>query len=265
MNYKSNLVSIIMTTHNCEKIVKPTIQSIINQSYPNWELIIVDDFSSDNTVQICKKLLEGKINQPFQILRNEENKNVSFSRNRGIKQSQGRYLAFIDHDDIWLNQKIEKQISFHQKNKVFLSHTYYRHFNKKSQIGHLIKSKDFLEYSDLLKINSIALSSVMIDREIANNFFFISEHEKKGVPQEDFRTWLSYSKKKHQLRIIKEDLMRYFYDQSTYSSNKYSMAKQRWHVLRDLEKISFFNASYFFIIYFFKSFNKYYLRKILNI
>ena len=161
MNYKSNLVSIIMTTHNCEKIVKPTIQSIINQSYPNWELIIVDDFSSDNTVQICKKLLEGKINQPFQILRNEENKNVSFSRNRGIKQSQGRYLAFIDHDDIWLNQKIEKQISFHQKNKVFLSHTYYRHFNKKSQIWHLVKSKDFLEYSDLLKINSIAFFSTL--------------------------------------------------------------------------------------------------------
>lgn len=265
MNYKTDLVSIIMTTHNCEKIVKPTIRSIINQTYQNWELIIVDDFSSDNTVKICKKLLEGKINQTFQILRNEENKNVSFSRNQGIKQSQGRYLAFIDHDDIWLDQKIEKQISFHKKNKVFLSHTYYRHFNKKSQIGHLIKSKDFLKYTDLLKLNSIALSSVMIDRDIENTFFFISEHEKKGSPQEDFRTWLSYSKKNHQLRIIKEDLMRYFYDQSTYSGNKFLMAKQRWHVLRNLEKISILNASYFFIIYFFKSFNKYYFRKILNI
>lgn len=252
-----------MTTHNCEKFVKPTIQSIINQSYQNWELIIVDDFSSDNTVHTCKKLLDGKIKQPFQILSNKENKNISYSRNRGIKQSQGRFLAFIDHDDIWLNQKLEKQISFHQKNKAFLSQTYYRHFNKKSQIGHLIKSKDFLEYADLLKINSIAYSSVMIDRDIENNFFFISEYEKKRVPQEDFRTWLSYSKKKHQLRIIKEDLMRYFYDRSTYSGNKYNMAKRRWHILRNEEGISFFKASYFFIFYFFKSINKYYLKKIL--
>ena len=130
MNYKSDLISIVMTTHNCEKIIEPTINSIISQSYQNWELIIVDDASRDKTVEKLNQILEGNIKQPFYTLINTENKNVSYSRNRGIKRSKGRFLSFIDHDDIWLKHKLEKQISFHQINKVFLTHTYYRHYNE---------------------------------------------------------------------------------------------------------------------------------------
>src|SRR6056300_753748 len=174
INLNNNLVSIVMTTHNCEKFIKYTINSIINQSFQNWELIIVDDASTDKTIEQLNMLLHKKVKQQFWILQNKTNKNLSYSRNRGIKKAQGRFLAFIDHDDIWSRNKLEEQVFFHQEKNCFLSHSFYRHFNKNFELGHLIKSKDYLQYKDLLKVNTIAFSSVMIDRVFEKNFLFIS-------------------------------------------------------------------------------------------
>ena len=102
----NKLVSIVMPNYNCEKFVEETIKSVINQTYSNWELLFVDDCSTDNSVAI----VEGFNDSRIRILKNEKNSGAAVSRNYALREAKGDYIAFLDSDDIWLPEKLEKQI-----------------------------------------------------------------------------------------------------------------------------------------------------------
>ena len=118
---EEELVSIIMPSYNTGKFIKETINSVIAQTYSNWELIIVDDCSTDNTDEIVKSINDNRII----YLKNETNSGAAISRNKALREAKGRWIAFLDSDDLWKNDKLEKQIKFMKENNCYFSYTNY--------------------------------------------------------------------------------------------------------------------------------------------
>ena len=117
----NDLVSIIMPSYNTAPYISETIQSVLNQTYQNWELIVVDDCSTDNTDQVVAYIKDERI----KYFKNEKNSGAAISRNRALRESKGRWIAFLDSDDLWMPEKLEKQIAFMESNGYFFSYTNY--------------------------------------------------------------------------------------------------------------------------------------------
>lgn len=117
----NDLVSIIMPSYNTAAYIKQSIESVLKQSYTNWELIIVDDCSSDNTDEVVKSINDVRV----KYLKNEKNSGAALSRNRALREAKGRWIAFLDSDDLWMSEKLEKQIRFMEKNGYYFSYTNY--------------------------------------------------------------------------------------------------------------------------------------------
>ena len=115
-----DLVSIIMPSYNTEAFIKETIQSVLNQTYTNWELLIVDDCSSDSTIKVIEQFQDDN---RIRLLQNETNQGAALSRNRALREARGRWIAFLDSDDLWYPEKLEKQIDFMERNQIFFSYT----------------------------------------------------------------------------------------------------------------------------------------------
>lgn len=127
---QDELVSIIMPSYNTESFIGKTIESVIAQTYKNWELIIVDDCSTDNTDKVIMKFNDNRI----RYLRNEKNSGAAISRNYALREAKGKWIAFLDSDDIWLANKLEEQILFMKKYNYHFSYTRYEEIGKKSEV-----------------------------------------------------------------------------------------------------------------------------------
>ena len=128
---EEELVSIIMPSYNTGKFIKETINSVIAQTYSNWELIIVDDCSTDNTDEIVKSINDNRII----YLKNETNSGAAISRNKALREAKGRWIAFLDSDDLWKNDKLEKQIKFMKENNCYFSYTNYIEIDENGNIN----------------------------------------------------------------------------------------------------------------------------------
>ena len=121
--YEEGLVSIITPNYNCEKFIVETIESVINQTYKKWEMIIVDDCSTDNSITIARNY--EKKDDRIKVIKNERNMGAALSRNKAIEIAKGEYIAFLDSDDVWLENKLETQIKFMKDNNSDFSYTNY--------------------------------------------------------------------------------------------------------------------------------------------
>ena len=182
-------VSVIIPVYNSEKYIEQTIDSVLNQTYKNIEIIVINDGSIDNT----EKILESYVNKNQIIYIKKENGGPAAARNLGIKQAQGEYVAFLDSDDIWEPNKIEEQIKLTAKQKepvVIFSKRFLlpslKHDDTKLFSGYI--------YKNLIKNNFITNSSVFIDRKIINDIGQINESPTLFAI-EDYEYWLRISKK----------------------------------------------------------------------
>ena len=241
-------VSIIMPVYNDIKNISSAIESVINQSYLYWELIIIDDGSSLNIQKhISRYLLDERIT----YYRINNNIGVAGARNIGIKKAKARYLAFLDSDDIWLNNKLLKQIDFMQKNKVAFSYMQYRHFYKEiNNVGNIIDVKEKISYKDLLKGNIIGCLTVMIDRKKIKDIYF------SNYKHEDYILWLYILKKGFCAYGIKEDLARYRKSPNSLTGNKMKSFCWTWNVYRNSEKLSPLKSLYYLFFYIIKGIKK---------
>jgi len=123
------LVSIIMPSWNTERFIAETIQSVIDQTYTNWELLIVDDCSTDNTDAVVASFKDDRI----KYFHNEKNSGAALTRNKAMREAQGEWIAFLDSDDLWLPEKLEKQIKFMVENGYSLSFTEYEKIDEDSK------------------------------------------------------------------------------------------------------------------------------------
>ena len=159
-------IDIILPNYNSSKFIIKTIKSILKQTYKNWKLIIVDDFSDSETKIILKKISKKKNIKVFFL---NKNRGAGYCRNFAIKKSNSRYLAFIDSDDLWEKNKLKKQISFMKDNNYLFSYTDYKTFGEKKR---KINNPSKLDYNGFLRNTSIATSTMMIKRNIVGNIKF---------------------------------------------------------------------------------------------
>lgn len=236
------MISIIMAAYNASLTIKESIESIINQTYKNWELIIVNDCSTDDTVTIVTKYCEN--DSRIKLINNEVNLKVSKTRNEGIKNSIYRYIAFLDSDDLWHKEKLEKQLIFMQENKAFFSSTDYEIIDVKS--NRLMKKvyAKTKDYKQLLRGNSIGTSTVMIDTN------FIKEIKFKDIRVEDYELWLSLLMK-YQTKVyaINETLAYYRVSGNSLSSNKAKSVMWTWNMFRKEQKKNFFTTILLMVYY----------------
>ena len=166
---KEPKVSIILPNYNSSKTIIATINSVLKQSYKNWELIIVDDCSDKKTKDILAKYKRIK---NIKIFYSEKNKGAGQCRNFAIKKSNSDYLAFIDSDDLWKNNKLNMQINFMQNNNYDFTYTYYENFAKSKKIIRTIKTPKKFNFNSFVKNTSIATSSMIVKRNLATNTKF---------------------------------------------------------------------------------------------
>ena len=187
---KKGLVSIIIPYYKKKKFFKKTFTSAINQSYKNIEIIIIYDDNSKSELKFIKKIVKNKKNT--KVLINSRNIGAGLSRNRGIKKSKGEYLAFLDADDLWKKNKLQKQIRFMNSNKIDASYTGYQIMDEKNNIFGSRISKKKISYNNLIYSCDIGLSTVVIRKQklINLNCYFPSLKTK-----EDYLLWLKLSKK----------------------------------------------------------------------
>lgn len=156
---KSDKVSVVIPAYNTAKFIKNTLNSVISQTYSNLEIIVIDDASTDDTLNVIKSFKDKRI----VLLKNKVNLGVSDTRNRGIRKATGRFLCFLDSDDIWDKMKVERQVASMKESKADISCTDYYFCSSKGEVKSYVKVPSLISYEYALKNTTIFISTVMID------------------------------------------------------------------------------------------------------
>ncbi len=242
-------VSIITPMYNAEKFIAETIESVLKQTYRNWELLIMNDRSEDNSYEIARKY--SYIDSRIKIINSEQNIGVVKGRNALTDMATGQYIAFLDSDDYWEKAKLEKQLSFMKKRNAYISCTEY---TRVTEQGKLINEIDIIEeinYEDLLKNNYLGCLTVIYNVEKLGKRYF-----KERKKNEDYVLWLEIIKETGKIYGLKEKLAYYRVLDNSRSSNKIDAAKDRWNIYRKVEELSFIKSVYYFMNYTVKALKK---------
>ena len=234
------LVSIIMPYYKKNLYVKKAIDSVEKQTYQNYELLIIYDDIDLKDFYILQKITKG--NPKIKIIKNTKNLGAGYSRNVGIKESSGKFIAFIDADDEWDAEKIYKQINFMKNNSYDFVFCNYKKkiYNK---VIDVISYKKFIDYQNLLASCIIGLSTVIIKKKIIDENLFPNLKT-----QEDFVAWLKITKNKHMAYNLNEILVTWNFDKNSLSANFYQKIKDAFLVYRKYQNFSFIKSLYFVII-----------------
>jgi teichuronic acid biosynthesis glycosyltransferase TuaG len=234
-------VSVIIPTYNSEKYLKECLSSVINQTYKNLEIIIVDDKSIDNTIKIIKKIKDKRI----KLIELEKNSGVAIARNKGIEISTGDYICFLDSDDYWYKEKIEKQLKF-IKNKEFIYSEYLYLRKNKTHKAHVPKT---ITYKEALKNTTIFTSTVMLNMKYLNKQDIYMPNLKKG---QDTACWWKILKKVNIAYGMQEVLSIYRVGNKSLSHNKIKAIKRTWNLYKQ-ENIPLIKRIYYFMYYAFNA------------
>lgn len=211
---------------NCENLIGETIESVLNQTYQHFEVIIVDDCSTDPTANVIRSYCQ-KDNR-VRMIRLEHNSGVSIARNTAISNAQGRFLAFIDADDLWMPRKLEMQIAFMLDKRYGFTFTGYESFqNGSNNTGAVFSVPSSVNYNQYLRNTIIGNLTVMIDRKIIHDFK-IQEGE-----LEDVITWMYYLKRGYIAHGLNCNLAKYRVYRNSRSGNKLKNAKRFYYCLRE--------------------------------
>lgn len=238
------LVSIITPCYNSEEFIVATIASIQAQSYKNWELLLIDDTSSDNTVAVIKQI--AKSDERIKYFINKVNSGAAISRNKGLENAKGRFITFLDSDDLWYPNKLEKQINFTIKKKAAISFTSYDLIDENgTAMNKIVNTVLSLNYTEHLKNTGIGMSTSMIDTTIVTKKFnFVNIRTRQ-----DCYLWITLLKRGHVAYGMPDILASYRVRKGSISSNKIKAAKQVWYLYYHLEKLGIFKSSYYFSFY----------------
>lgn len=254
----NTLISVIMPAYNAEKYIEESIKSVINQTYTNIELIIVNDCSKDKTQEIIDKW--SKEDSRIKKYINEKNSGVAYTRNYGIQKSTGEWIAFLDSDDLWTKDKLQKQIELIVNNNMepAIIYTASQFIDENGEkYNYIMNVPKNIEYKELLKQNVISCSSVLVKKEIIENTKM--ENDKA---HEDFITWLKILKDYNICAYgIDEPLLIYRISRNSKSGNKFKAAKMTYMVYKHVG-LNFFARIYYMCFYTIKSLKKY--KKIYN-
>lgn len=244
------LVSVVMPAYNAEKYIDQAISSVISQTYTKWELLIIDDCSTDGTAKIaeCFASQDSRI----RLLRNSQNMGVARSRNRGLDIAKGEWIALLDSDDAWREMKLEKQLTVAERTNADIVYCSYSMMDETS--AHLFDYivPETTSYDALLKENTIGCSTALIRRSALQQHRFSTEYY-----HEDYVLWLELLKSAHTAAASREILSDYRIVRDSRSNDKLKSAKNRWLIYRKTEKLPFLKSVLAFAAYAVNGIRKY--------
>ena len=240
---ENNLVSIITASYNTENFIKETIESVLSQTYQNWELIIIDDCSTDNSIAIIQNYL--KIDSRIKLIKLEENSGAAITRNKGIQMASGTYIAFLDSDDLWMKDKLATQIAFMEKFNYNFTFTAYKKIDEKSEL--LPKCYAYVaekvSYTNMVSSNKIGcLTAVYNQKNLGKMFMPIMRK------RQDYGLWLAILKNEKYAYGINKPLALYRIRKFSVSSNKFELIKWNWILFYKIEKHSLIKAFYYLML-----------------
>ena len=248
-------VDVIMPNYNKGNFVEESINSVIKQTYNNWHLYIIDDFSSDNSKQIINKFSNYK---NIKIIKLKKNKGPSFCRNYAMRISVSKYIAFLDADDLWHEQKLEKQINFMEKNNLNFTYTNFTLIFQKGKKKKFFKKivREFFDYKSFIKNSSINSTSMVIARSILGTIRF------KKIKSEDYLFKCSLLKKNNIAKNLNENLMYYRILNKSRSRQNLKNMYWLWYINKHFNKLNFFENLVSIIFNVINYFRKYGVKRI---
>lgn len=220
------LVSVIMAAYNAEKTIEQSINSVLNQTYPAVELLVVDDYSQDRTVKLVENIMAR--DNHVRLIYNKENSGVSYTRKHGLEEAKGAWIAILDSDDIWAPEKLEKQIILQKKMNADLLFTGSAFMDSDGQpIDWYLHAPSEVTYRHLLKQNVLSNSSSLVRKELYEKYYAVGD----GM-HEDFAVWLGILKEGKKAYGVDEPLLTYRIAKSSKSGNKIKAAKMNWNTYR---------------------------------
>ncbi|MBN1646710.1 MAG: glycosyltransferase family 2 protein [Spirochaetales bacterium] len=247
-------VTIITPLYNAGHLIKETADSVFSQTFENWEWIIVNDCSTDNSKQVLDELASK--DERIRVINLEKNQGPINARNTALDMARGRFISFLDSDDLWMPRKLEKQVRFMQNRNCALSYTEYKkiHQNGKSLTGTKIKVPDKIAWPGILKSNCIMASSAMFDSKITGK---IKQTYEAPLGKDDFLFFINIMKKHGPAMGLREDLARLRVWSHSITGNKIKAAKDQWYFYRKVMKLSVLRSLYTYLFYAIKGFVKY--------
>lgn len=246
------LVSIIMPCYNSESYIAVAIESVLAQSYVNWELLITDDCSTDGSVGVIKQYIA--LDDRIKLYSTSKNTgHPSEPRNISLKNSKGTYIAFLDSDDVWFPDKLKEQIDFIERYNYDLITSYSEFIDSEgNSLGIISKSQKHADYYDMLKKYQLSSPTIVCTASIKDKLYFPS------CKKEDYIAWLMVVKQGVVIHNTQMIHAYYRVSKNSRSRNKWSMLIEHWKILRDTAKLNALMALYYFLCYVFYSLKKYY-------
>ncbi len=248
---QDGLVSIIVPVYNAAAYIEETIRMVVAQSYQDWELILIDDCSKDDSKKVIETYLQNlsvdvSWKKRIRLICKEKNQGAAMARNTGIDAANGRYIAFLDADDIWMKDKLEKELDFMQKNRAGFVFTAYEFGDEKARgTGKIVHVPQTLTYHQALSRTVIFTTTVLLDREkISKELIHMPV-----VKSEDTALWWQILRNGYTAYGLDEVLAIYRRPASSLSSNKFEAIKRIWYLYRKQEKLSLWYSGYNFVFW----------------
>ncbi|WP_417602168.1 glycosyltransferase family 2 protein [Owenweeksia hongkongensis] len=244
-------VSIVCAAYNCAAYLPKTIESVINQAYPDWELLIVNDCSTDNTAEVAESYAQA--DNRIKLLNNIKNVGPAKTRNNGIEAAQGKYLAFLDGDDFWEPDFISTSMNFlKNKKEVFCFSSYYRVDEDLNPLYDPFIVPEKVNYESILRTCPISCLTAFIDIEQTGKYYMPNIEKRQ-----DYGLWLNILKDVNFAYGIEKPLATYRIRKGSVSRNKWKAMYYVWKVYRDVEKINLFKSMYLLVVYALNGMKKY--------
>lgn len=244
------LISIIMAVYNAEKTIEYAIDSVLNQTYPNFELLVINDCSTDGTAELVSSIMAKDCR--VRLISNEKNSGVSCTRKNGLNEAKGAWIAILDSDDAWAPEKLEKQIALQKKMNAELLFTGSAFMDSDGHaIDWYLHAPERVTYRQLLKQNVLSNSSALVRKELYAKYYAIGDKM-----HEDFAIWLGILKEGREAYGVDEPLLIYRIAKSSKSGNKIKAARMNWNTYRYVG-LNPFSAFYYECWYVIKGLLKY--------
>lgn len=229
------MISIIVPVYNAADFIEKTIEMVQKQTFQDWELLLVDDASKDNSCEIIENYILRQADERIRLIKKKKNEGAALTRNRGIKEAKGRYIAFLDADDVWKSVKLEKQMSFMEKENAGFVFSAYEFGDENAKgTGRIVEVPEKLTYKKALSRTVIFTTTVLLDTEkIPKELIYMP-----NVPSEDSATWWQILRAGHVAKGLNEVLAIYRRPAKSLSSNKLKAIQRIWYLYRKVEKLS---------------------------
>lgn len=236
-------VSIITPVYNAEKFIEETMDCVRAQSYSDWEMILAEDGSSDHTVQIIRDYLERTGETRIRLICLEKNSGAARARNRGVQEAGGRYIAYLDSDDLWAPDKLERQLKFMEEHSAAFGFTGYEFADEHGRgLGKIVRVPETITYREALKNTTIFTSTVMFDTERIGK----KELEMPVIKSEDTALWWRVLRQGYQAYGLNENLVKYRRAGKSLSSNKLEAVRRIWNLYRKEEGLGILSSVRYF-------------------